>query len=113
MSFIHEDFLLHSATAKRLFHEYASAEPILDYHSHLPPADIDADRRFKNLFEIWLEGDHYKWRAMRADGVAEKYCTGDATPFEKFQAWAKTVPNTLAQSALSLDAPRAEALFRH
>ena len=67
MGFIHENFLLHSETAKRLFHEYASAEPILDYHSHLPPADIAADRRFKNLFEIWLEGDHYKWRAMRAD----------------------------------------------
>src|ERR1700733_13917609 len=95
MGFIHEDFLLHSATAKKLFHDYAADEPILDYHSHLSPADIDADLRFNNLFEIWVEGDHYKWRAMRADGVAEKYCTGDASPFEKFQAWAKTVPNTL------------------
>src|ERR1017187_8108464 len=89
MGFIHEDFLLHSETARRLFHEYAAGEPILDYHSHLSPSDIAADRRFHNLFEIWLEGDHYKWRAMRADGVAEKYCTGDASPFDKFQAWAK------------------------
>lgn len=95
MGFIHDDFLLHSEAARRLYHEYAAGEPILDYHSHLPPADISADRRFKDLFEIWLEGDHYKWRAMRADGAAEKYCTGNAPPFEKFQAWAKTVPNTL------------------
>lgn len=95
MGFIHEDFLLHSEPARRLYHEYADGRPILDYHSHLPPADIAGDRRFHNLFEIWLEGDHYKWRAMRANGVAEKYCTGDAAPFEKFQAWARTVPNTL------------------
>jgi glucuronate isomerase len=95
MGFIHEDFLLHSETARRLYHEYAAGEPILDYHSHLPPADISANRRFHNLFEIWLEGDHYKWRAMRADGIPEKYCTGNAPPFEKLLAWAKAVPNTL------------------
>ncbi len=70
-------------------------EPILDYHCHLPPQDIAENRRFKNLFEIWLEGDHYKWRAMRSNGVAERFCTGNATPFEKFQAWAATVPHTL------------------
>lgn len=95
MAFIHENFLLHTKTAQRLFHDYAASEPILDYHNHLPPADIAGNRRFHNLFEIWLEGDHYKWRAMRANGVAEKYCTGDTDPFEKFQAWARTVPQTL------------------
>ncbi|SPF50135.1 uronate isomerase [Candidatus Sulfopaludibacter sp. SbA4] len=95
MSFIHEDFLLTTNTARRLYHEYAEREPILDYHCHLPPQDVAANRRFQNLFEIWLEGDHYKWRAMRADGVDERYSTGDATPREKFLAWARTVPRTL------------------
>ncbi len=95
LNYIHADFLLHSKTARRLYHEYAAAEPILDYHSHLSPADIAADRRFQNLSEIWLEGDHYKWRAMRANGISERFCTGDATPHEKFDAWARTVPFTL------------------
>jgi len=95
MKFIHEDFLLQSRTARRLYHQFAEAEPILDYHCHLPPRDIAENRQFKNLFEIWLEGDHYKWRAMRANGVAERFCTGDAEPFAKFQAWAATVPHTI------------------
>ena len=95
MEFIHDDFLLSTEWARRLYHGYAVSEPILDYHSHLPPAEIAADRRFQNLFEIWLEGDHYKWRAMRANGVAEKYCTGDGTAYERFLAWARTVPFTL------------------
>jgi glucuronate isomerase len=95
MEFIHDDFLLASKTARRLYHGYAAAEPILDYHSHLSPRDIAADRRFKDLFEIWLEGDHYKWRAMRANGIPERFCTGDASPFEKFLAWARTVPSAL------------------
>lgn len=95
MSFIHDDFLLTTAAARRLYHDYAAPEPILDYHCHLPPKDIAENRQFANLFEIWLEGDHYKWRAMRANGVAERYCTGDATPYEKFEAWARTVPHTL------------------
>ncbi|MGA2426920.1 MAG: glucuronate isomerase [Candidatus Acidiferrum sp.] len=95
MDFIHDDFLLHSKTARNLYHTYAAQEPILDYHSHLPPADIAADRRFRNLFEPWLEGDHYKWRAMRANGIAESCVTGDAAPYEKFLAWAGTVPFTL------------------
>jgi glucuronate isomerase len=94
-AFIHDDFLLQSDAAKKLFHEYAEHEPILDYHCHLSPKDIAEDRQFNNLFEIWLEGDHYKWRAMRANGVDERFCTGDATPREKFLAWAKTVPYTL------------------
>src|SRR2546422_330578 len=95
MTFIHGDFLLQTRTARRLYHRFAEAEPILDYHCHLPPRDIAENRQFKNLFEIWLEGDHYKWRAMRANRVAERFCTGDAEPFAKFQAWAATVPQTL------------------
>jgi glucuronate isomerase len=95
MPFIHDDFLLHTKTARLLYHEFAATEPILDFHSHLSPRDIAANRQFANLTEIWLEGDHYKWRAMRADGVAERFCTGEATPREKFRAWAATVPQTL------------------
>jgi len=95
MEFIHDGFLLHSKMAQRLYHEYAESEPILDYHSHLPAQDIASDRHFGNLFEIWLEGDHYKWRAMRANGIAERYCAGDAPPHEKYLAWAGTVPFTL------------------
>ena len=95
MPFIQEDFLLHSKTARRLYHQYAEEQPILDYHCHLPPQDVSANRRFQNLCEIWLEGDHYKWRAMRANGVDEKYCTGDVPAYEKFLAWARTVPYTL------------------
>ena len=94
-SFLSEDFLLSSATAQRLYRQSAEPQPILDYHCHLNPKDIAENRRFANLFEIWLEGDHYKWRAMRANGVAERYCTGDASPYEKFLAWARTVPYTL------------------
>jgi glucuronate isomerase len=95
MDFIHDDFLLHSNTARNLYHTYAEQESILDYHSHLPPSDIAADRRFQNLFEPWLEGDHYKWRAMRANGIPESHVTGDAPAYEKFLAWARTVPFTL------------------
>ncbi len=95
MKFIHEDFLLQTKTARRLYHNFAAPEPIFDYHCHLSPKDIAENRQFANLFEIWLEGDHYKWRAMRSNGVAERYCTGDAPPFEKFKAWAATVPHTL------------------
>lgn len=95
MDFIHDDFLLHSETARDLYHTYAGQEPILDYHSHLSPSDIATDRRFRNLFEPWLEDDHYKWRAMRANGIPESCITGDAAPYEKFLAWARTVPFTL------------------
>ena len=93
--FITEDFLLSNDAARRLYHQFATAQPIFDYHCHLSPQDIAENRRFANLHEIWLEGDHYKWRAMRANGVPEKYITGDATPYEKFLAWARTVPYTL------------------
>src|ERR1022692_373965 len=95
MKFIHEDFILQTRAARRLYHNFAEDEPILDYHCHLSPRDVVENRQFKNLFEIWLEGDHYKWRAMRSNGVAEKFCTGAADPFAKFQAWAATVPHTL------------------
>src|ERR1043165_6995901 len=95
MKFIHEDFLLQTRTAKRLYHHFAEEEPIFDYHCHLSPRDIAENRQFKNLSEILLEDDHYKWRAMRANGVAEKFCTGDADPFAKFQTWAATVPHTV------------------
>lgn len=95
MAFIHEDFLLRSASARHLYHHYAAHLPVLDYHGHLSPKDIADDRRFRDLFEIWLEGDHYKWRAMRTNGVPEEYCTGNAPPYEKFLGWARTVPHTL------------------
>lgn len=93
--FIHDDFLLQTKTARRLYHECAASQPILDYHTHLSPRDIAENRQFTDLAEIWLAGDHYKWRAMRANGVDERFCTGDAAPYEKFLAWAKTVPDTL------------------
>ncbi len=94
-SFLTDDFLLSNAHARRLYHQFAEPLPVIDYHCHLPPREIAENRRFANLHEIWLEGDHYKWRAMRANGVAELYCTGDAPPYEKFLAWACTVPYTL------------------
>lgn len=93
--FLNDDFLLSTETARRLYRQFAAPQPILDYHCHLSPKDIAENRRFANLFEIWLEGDHYKWRAMRANGVGERFCTGDAAPYEKFLAWARTVPYTL------------------
>ena len=95
MAFIHDDFLLSNAAARRLYHRYAETQPILDYHCHLPPQDVAENRRFADLFDIWLKGDHYKWRAMRANGVEEQCVTGDAAPYEKFLAWARTVPFTL------------------
>jgi len=93
--FLTEDFLLHSEPARVLYHEYAEPQPIYDYHSHLPPAQIAENRTFETLSDVWLSGDHYKWRAMRANGIPEKYCTGDASPWEKFLAYARTVPRTL------------------
>ncbi len=95
MKFLNEDFLLEGATAKRLFHEVGKDLPIIDYHCHLPPGDLAGNRRFENLFEAWLEGDHYKWRAMRSNGIEEKFCTGDADPYDKFLAFARTVPHTV------------------
>ena len=93
--FITENFLLHNDRAVELFQGYARDLPIIDYHCHLPPAQVAEDRRFENLTQIWLAGDHYKWRAMRAAGVPEHYCTGNASDWEKFEKWAQTVPQTL------------------
>ena len=93
--FLDKDFLLKTATAKRLFHDYAADMPIIDYHCHLSPKDIAEDRIFNNIAEVWLHGDHYKWRAMRTNGIHESYCTGDKTDFEKFEQWAATVPYTM------------------
>lgn len=90
-----DDFLLETDVAADLYHRFASDLPIVDYHCHLPASQIAADHRFRSITEIWLDGDHYKWRAMRANGVAERYCTGDASDWEKFEAWARTVPDTL------------------
>ncbi|MDF2914532.1 MAG: glucuronate isomerase, partial [Pantoea agglomerans] len=90
-----EDFLLDTEFARRLYHDYAKDQPIFDYHCHLPPQQIAENYRFANLYDIWLKGDHYKWRAMRANGVAEAFCTGNASDREKFDAWARTVPHTI------------------
>jgi len=95
MKFLDKDFLLTGETSRRLFHEVAADLPIIDYHCHLPPEDLAGNRRFGNLFEAWLEGDHYKWRAMRSNGIPEEFCTGEADPYEKFLAFARTVPHTL------------------
>lgn len=95
MSFITEDFLLQNSFAKKLYHGYAESMPIIDYHNHLPPNEIALNRQFQNLSEVWLAGDHYKWRAMRTLGVNEKYITGNGTAEEKFAQWAFTVPYTM------------------
>jgi glucuronate isomerase len=95
VTFIGKDFLLGSKAAVSLYEGFAEDQPIFDYHCHLPVREIAENRRFNNLFEIWLEGDHYKWRAMRANGEPERFATGDASPRDKFLAWARTVPFTL------------------
>ena len=94
-NFLDENFLLKTETARRLYHDYAKQMPIIDYHCHLPPDQIAANGNFANLTQIWLYGDHYKWRAMRSNGVNERFITGNATDFEKFEQWAATVPYTL------------------
>jgi len=93
--FLDENFLLTNATAERLYHEYAKDMPIIDYHNHLPPNEVAEDKNFENISKVWLKGDHYKWRAMRVNGVNEDYITGDKSDWEKFRAWAATVPYTL------------------
>ena len=94
-SFIHDDFLLQTDAARDLYHNFAKNEPIYDYHCHLPQQLILENHQFADLAEIWLGGDHYKWRAMRSNGVSERFCTGDASPREKFDAWVATVPHAL------------------
>lgn len=94
-TFLDEDFLLQTATASKLYHDFAKEMPIIDYHNHLPPDQIAQNKSFENLSQIWLYGDHYKWRAMRANGVNESYCTGNKSDYEKFEKWAETVPYTM------------------
>jgi glucuronate isomerase len=92
---IHDDFLLQTEQARTLYHDYAADMPIIDYHCHLPPAEIAADKRYRSITEVWLGGDHYKWRAMRTNGIDEKFCTGDASDWDKFVKWAETMPKLL------------------
>ncbi|MDJ1495569.1 glucuronate isomerase [Cytophagaceae bacterium DM2B3-1] len=94
-SFLDDDFLLQTATARKLYHDFAKSMPIIDYHNHLPPQEIAIDKKFENLTQIWLYGDHYKWRAMRTNGIDESYCTGNKSDYEKFEKWAETVPYTM------------------
>jgi glucuronate isomerase len=108
--FVHEDFLLETDTARELYHGTAKALPIIDYHCHLSPQQMADDHRFRSITEVWLEGDHYKWRAMRTNGVPEQFCSGDASDFDKFEAWARTVPETLGNplyhwTAMELENP--------
>ena len=94
-AFLDEQFLLNSQTAEKLYHEFAKNLPIIDYHCHLSPKEIYKNKTFQNITEVWLYGDHYKWRAMRTNGIPETHITGDASDDEKFLAWAKTVPMTI------------------
>jgi glucuronate isomerase len=93
--FIDDNFLLANKTAERLYHDYAKGMPVIDYHNHLPPDEMASDKNFENITGIWLNGDHYKWRALRANGVNEAYITGNKSDWEKFEAWSATVPYTL------------------
>jgi glucuronate isomerase len=93
--FLSENFLLSTPTSEKLYFEFAQPLPLFDYHCHISPAEIAGNKRFDNLTQIWLAGDHYKWRAMRANGVPERFITGDASDYEKFLAYARTVPATL------------------
>ncbi|HQA38884.1 MAG TPA: glucuronate isomerase, partial [Kiritimatiellia bacterium] len=93
--FIHDDYLLQTPAARELYHGYAAQMPVIDYHCHLPPAEVAQDRRWQNMAQVWLGGDHYKWRAMRSNGIDERFITGDAPDREKFQKFAETMPYLL------------------
>jgi len=93
--FLDDNFILQTKTAEKLYHDHAKKMPIIDYHSHLIPDQVEENKQFENITQPWLYGDHYKWRAMRTNGISERYITGDASDWEKFQAWAETVPYTL------------------
>ena len=90
--FMDREFLLSTPTAQAIFHDFAEKMPIVDYHCHINPQEIYEDRKFENITQVWLGGDHYKWRQMRSNGVEERYITGDASDREKFQKWAETLP---------------------
>src|SRR5690606_40361522 len=98
--FLHDNFLLQSDVAERLYHDYAKSLPIIDYHSHLPPEAIATNGHFRNLTHVWLAGDHYKWRAQRVLGISEQYITGNADDREKFRKWAEAVPYTLDRKSV-------------
>ena len=93
--FMDENFLLSTGTARELYHNYAGKMPILDYHCHINPQEIAENRKFENITQVWLGGDHYKWRQMRSNGVDEYYITGDAPDREKFQKWAETLEKAI------------------
>ena len=93
--FLDDNFLLNTKTAERLYHEYAKEIPIIDYHNHLPAAEIAENKQYENITQAWLYGDHYKWRAMRTCGVDESFITGNKSDSEKFEQWAHTVPYTM------------------
>ncbi len=93
--FLSEDFLLQTETAKRLYFDYAKDMPIIEYHNHLPPEEIAQNKEFESLTALWQKGDHYKWRAMRANGVSEQFITGNTDDYTKFKYWAATTPSTM------------------
>lgn len=94
-AFMDQDFLMETETAKMLYHDYAAKMPVLDYHCHISPQEIAEDRQFENITQVWLGGDHYKWRQMRSNGIEERYITGDASDREKFQKWAETLERAI------------------
>ena len=110
--FLDKDFLLSTDMAKTIYHDYAENMPILDYHCHINPQEIYEDRKFENITQVWLGGDHYKWRQMRSNGVDEKYITGDGTDREKFQAWAETCHKLSRQPTVSLEPLRVKKILR-
>lgn len=95
MAFINENFMLNNETGKHLYHDFAKDMPIYDYHCHLDPKQISENVKCEDITELWLSGDHYKWRAMRAQGIEERYITGDAAPLDKFKKWAETLENSV------------------
>ena len=112
-TFMDKDFLLENEMAETLFRKYAEHQSIYDYHNHLPPREIAERRKYENLTQLWLAEDHYKWRAMRVCGVDERYITGSASEYEKFQKWAEVMPHARRVPAASLDASGIAALFRN
>jgi len=97
--FIHDDFLLQNKAAQELYNGYAKQMPIIDYHCHLPPADVAQDKTWENMTKVWLGGDHYKWRTLRSNGIDERFITGDAPDREKFQKFAETMPYLLRNTS--------------
>ena len=109
--FMDENFLLSNKTAEKLYHEYSEKMPIIDYHCHINPKEILDNKKFENITQVWLYGDHYKWRAMRTYGIDEKYITGDGSDYEKFLAWAKTISVAIGNPLISLDTFRTKKIF--